>query len=146
MKIATGNDHAALHVRSLVTRLIRDLGHEAVDFGTTDDRSVDYPDFALPVALAVRKGDADFGILVCGTGIGMSMAANKVGGIRAALCHSEMTARMARQHNDAQILCLGARVLDADTIETCIRTFLTTDFEGGRHARRVAKIMAMEGR
>ena len=145
MKIAIGNDHAALEVRSLVTRVLRDLGHEAVDFGTSEAHSVDYPDFALPVALAVRRGDADLGILVCGTGIGISIAANKVGGIRAALCHSEVTARMARRHNDAQILCLGARVLDEKTMETCIRTFLSTAFEGGRHARRVAKMMAIEG-
>ncbi len=144
MRIAIGNDHAALDARVQVMDLLSQLGHEAVDFGTAEEGSVDYPDFALAVALAVRRGDADLGILICGTGIGMSIAANKVRGIRAALCHSEVTARMARLHNDAQILCLGARVLDAATVETCVRVFLATAFEGGRHARRVAKMMAIE--
>jgi ribose 5-phosphate isomerase B len=107
---------------------------------------VDYPDFAARVAAAVTSGEAALGVLVCGTGIGMSIGANKFAGVRAALCHSEFEARMTRAHNDANVLCLGQRVTGAGVALECLRVFLTTPFEGGRHAARVAKLAALEAK
>ena len=141
MKIALGGDHRAVAYKELAKRLVQELGHEAVDFGTDGEESADYPDFAFPVARAVASGEADRGILVCGTGIGMSMAANKVSGIRAAVVHDEETASLSRSHNDANVLCVGSATVDAETLERIVRTWFSTEFEGGRHARRVGKIM-----
>ena len=143
MKIAVGCDHAAVAEKSAVIRVLEAEGHEVADMGTMDDTSVDYPDYAAKVGWAVANGSADRGVLICGTGIGMSMAANRIQGVRAAVVHSEFTARMAREHNDANVVCLGARVLDLETLEALTRIFVTTEFEGGRHARRVAKIDAI---
>lgn len=140
MKIAIGNDHAALQAKELVLNWLREQGHEVQDFGAGDATSVDYPDFAHEVAQGVAQGKVAFGVLLCGTGIGMSIAANRHAGVRAALCHSAETARMTRLHNDANVLCLGARVLDDAAIRACLESFFGTEFEGGRHARRVSKI------
>jgi ribose 5-phosphate isomerase B len=144
MNIALGSDHAGFELKESVKRLLGALGIQVDDRGTYSPESVDYPDFACAVGEEVVRGQADFGILVCGTGIGMSMSANKIPGIRAAKADTEFEAEMARAHNDANVLCLGARVTDAATAETLVRKFLETHFEGGRHQRRVDKIMAIK--
>jgi len=146
MHITIGCDHAGLNLKQFVIKLIADAGHSYEDFGCYTTDSIDYPDIAKKVAERVAKGEFDRGILVCGTGIGMSMAANKVKGIRAALCHDVFTARRARQHNDANILCLGAgEEWEQGLVAEIVKTFLTGEFEGGRHLRRVNKIRDMEG-
>jgi len=139
MKIYLGADHAGFGLKEAVKRYIIELGHEIDDMGTTSEESVDYPDFARKVAAMIGK-NVGYGILICGTGIGMCMAANKQKGIRAALCHNEFAAEMARKHNDANILCLGGRVLKPEEAKRIVRMWLETDFEGGRHQRRVEKI------
>lgn len=144
MKIAIGCDHRGLAFKQIVIKLVTAGGHTCHDYGCYTTDSVDYPDIARAVAEAVVGGNADRGILICDTGIGMSVAANKVKGIRAALCHNEFSAQRARLHTDANILCLSARVEPAER-DKIINAFLTTDFEGGRHARRLDKIRAMEG-
>lgn len=144
MKIALGADHAGFELKESVKRLLAAQGIQVDDRGTHSAESVDYPDFARAVGEAVARRQADLGILVCGTGIGMSMSANKVPGIRAARVDTEFEAEMARAHNNANVLCLGARVTDAATAEKLVRKFLETRFEGGRHQRRVDKIMAIE--
>ena len=141
MKIALGSDHAGTSIKDRIGRMLGQAGHEVSDRGTQGDQSVDYPDFAQAVARAVADGEAERGILVCGTGIGMSIAANKVAGIRAAKCNDPYEARMSREHNDANVLCLGARVLDDTVVDEIVRNFIETDFAGGRHARRVQKMM-----
>ncbi|MBM3985085.1 MAG: ribose 5-phosphate isomerase B [Planctomycetes bacterium] len=145
MKIALGADHAGVQVKQRLAELLRREGHEVADLGTQGEASVDYPDFAQAVARAVAGGAAERGLLVCGTGIGMSIAANKVPGVRAAKCNDPYEARMARAHNDANVLCLGARVTDASVMDEMLREFLATPFEGGRHARRVAKMTGTAG-
>jgi ribose 5-phosphate isomerase B len=144
MKIALGSDHAGFELKESVKRLLSAQGIQVDDRGTHSPESVDYPDFARAVGGEVIRKHADFGILVCGTGIGMSMSANKMPGIRAAKADTEYEAEMARAHNDANVLCLGARVTDAATAEKLVHKFLETRFEGGRHQRRVDKIMAIE--
>ena len=144
MHIAIGCDHRGLNVKQFIMKLITEMGHSYQDFGCYATASVDYPDIAKKVAEAVAKGDFEQGILICDTGIGMSIAANKVKGIRAALCHNAFSARRARQHNDANILCLGVEQ-GQDIIPEIIEAYLTTEFEGGRHLRRLNKIKAMEG-
>jgi ribose 5-phosphate isomerase B len=144
MKIALGADHAGFELKETVKRLLAAQGIQVDDRGAYSAESVDYPDFARAVGAQVARGQADFGILVCGTGIGMSMSANKVPGIRAAKADTEYEAEMARAHNDANVLCLGSRVTDAATAEKLVRKFLETRFEAGRHQRRVDKIMAIE--
>ena len=116
------------------------MGYEMLDLGTDGPDSVDYPDFGQALAHAVQDGRADRGVLVCGTGIGISMAANRHAGIRAAVCHDETSARLAREHNDANVLALGARLVGVEVAKDCLRTFLTTEFAGGRHVGRVAKL------
>ena len=142
MRIAIGCDHWGVNLKQSVIKSITDAGHSYEDFGCYTTDSVDYPDIAKKVAEAVAKGDFERGILICNTGIGMSVAANKVMGIRAALCRDVFSARLARQHNDANILCLAA--VGQETADEIVETFLTTDFEGGRHERRLGKIRAME--
>ncbi|NLB28832.1 MAG: ribose 5-phosphate isomerase B [Clostridiales bacterium] len=142
--IALGCDHGGYNLMCEIKALLDEKRLAYRDFGTDSDKSVDYPDFAGPVAKAVAGGECELGILVCGTGIGMSMAANKVRGIRAALCADCFSAEMTRRHNDANILCLGARTTGAGLALKITDTFLETRFEGGRHARRVEKIMEME--
>jgi len=144
MRIAIGCDHRGLNLKQFVMKLLTEMGHIYVDFGTYTTESVDYPDIACKVAEAVAAGDFKQGILICDTGIGMSIAANKVKGIRAALCHDAFSAQRARQHNDANILCLGAR-WEQDKISEIVEAYLTTEFEGGRHLLRLNKIKAMEG-
>jgi len=139
MKIAIGNDHGGLNFKAEVVDLIRELGHEVEDFGCNSPESVDYPDYADLVCRAILDGRCQRGILICGSGIGMSMAANRRQGIRAALCQEQFTARMSREHNNANILCLGARVVGPSLAVEIVRTWLTTEFEGGRHQRRIEK-------
>ena len=145
MRIAIGCDHRGLELKQLVIKLLEEAGHKYEDFGAYTSDSVDYPNVAGKVAEAVAKGNFDFGILICGTGIGMSIAANKVKGIRAALCHNAFTARRARQHNDAHICCLAAEEGKA-RVPAIIETFLNTEFEGGRHQNRLDKIKEIEER
>ena len=144
MRIVVGADHGGYQLKEEITRFLIAEGHEVEDVGTYSDESTDYPDYAARVARAVAEGRADLGVLICGTGIGMSIAANKVRGVRAALATDCYMARMARQHNDANVLCLGGRVLGTGTALEIVRAFLEGRFAGGRHARRVAKIRAIE--
>jgi ribose 5-phosphate isomerase B len=144
LRIAVGSDHAGFHARQTVMATLRELGVEVQDLGTETETSCDYPDYAVQVAQRVARKEADFGVLCCGTGIGMSIAANKVAGIRAAVCHNDFTCEMARRHNDANVLCLGGRVVDDPTIAALVRLFLRTPFEGGRHLRRVKEIADLD--
>jgi ribose 5-phosphate isomerase B len=138
--IVIASDHAGVELKSQLVGFITETGDEVRDLGPAATSSVDYPDFAHAVAEAVAGGEADRGILICGTGIGMSLAANRHQGVRAALCHDAFTAEMARLHNDANVLCLGARTTGPGVAEQIVRIFLETPFEGGRHQRRVEKI------
>jgi len=144
MKIAIGSDHRGFEVKRRIVILCQQLNHEVQDLGTEGPESVDYPDFAFRVAQAVGEGQVDRGILICGTGIGMCIAANKVRGVRAAPVHDSVTAEMSRRHNDANVLCLSADLLGEDIIDRMVRIWLETPFEGGRHARRVEKITRFE--
>lgn len=144
MKIAIGSDHRGVEVKRRIVALLGQLGHEALDMGPQGKESVDYPDYAFRVAQAVADGAAQRGILVCGTGMGMCIAANKVPGVRAAPCHDSITAEMSRRHNDANVLCLSADLLGEELVDRMLRIWLQTDFEGGRHARRVEKIVRFE--
>ncbi len=144
MHIAIGCDHRGLASKQLVMKLITEAGHSYEDFGCYTTDSVDYPDIAKKVAEAVAAGHFEQGILICDTGIGMSIAANKVNGIRAALCHNVFSAQRARQHNDANVLCLAAKQ-NPETMREIVNTYFTTDFEGGRHQPRLNKIKEMEG-
>ncbi len=144
MIVGIGCDHGGLDLKQVVLDTIKELQIESRDFGTFTSDSVDYPDFARPVAMAVKERAVQLGILICGTGIGISIAANKVPGIRAALCADTFSAKMARAHNDANVLCLGARTLGPGLAQEIVRAFLAGKFEGGRHAARVAKIHAIE--
>jgi ribose 5-phosphate isomerase B len=138
--IAIAADHAGVDYKQALIEDLRQLGHEVRDLGTNSLESVDYPDFAAKVAEAVKTGQASCGRLICATGTGMSIAANRVPGIRAALCHDITTVRLARQHNDANVLCLGARILGLTTARDVLMAFLEVEFEGGRHQRRVDKL------
>jgi len=144
MHIAIGADHGGYELKQQIAEFLTAQGHQVQDFGTHSLESVDYPDFAALVARAVAAGEAERGIVICGTGIGVSMTANKVRGIRAALCTDCYMARMAREHNDAQILCLGGRVLGVGSALDVVQVFLSSEFLGGRHARRVDKINALD--
>ena len=144
MRIAIGCDHRGVGLKQSIIKLITEAGHEYGDFGCYTADSVDYPDIAKQVAEAVARSNFERGILICDTGIGMSIASNKVKGIRAALCHDAFAACRARQHNDANILCLGAGRTQG-TVGDIIEAFLTTEFEGERHLRRLNKIKALEG-
>jgi ribose 5-phosphate isomerase B len=144
MKIAIGSDHRGYEAKRRLAQLLEQLRHEVIDVGPQAGDSVDYPDYAFEVAKAVGTGRVDRGILLCGTGIGMCIAANKVQGVRAAPCHDSITAEMSRRHNDANILCLSADLLGEELIERMVRIWLETPFEGGRHARRVEKIVRYE--
>jgi len=146
MKIAIGSDHAGYAAKEHLKFWLAERGHEAIDLGTHGTASVDYPDFASRVGQAVVAGDAPLGLLVCGSGIGMSIAANKIVGIRAAHCTDCYQARVARQHNDANVLCLGARVSGLGVMEDTLLSFLGHTFEGGRHATRVEKVQSLDRR
>jgi ribose 5-phosphate isomerase B len=140
MKISLGTDHAGFHLKEKVKELLGQLGHEVKDFGTFTDEPVDYPLFIRPAAEAVAKGECERGIVFGGSGNGEAMAANKVRGVRCALCWNEEVARLSRQHNDANVLSLGERTIPEETALAVVRVWLTTPFEGGRHARRIAQL------
>jgi len=138
--IVIAGDHAGAGLKSELVQHLKDRGFEPLDLGADGSESVDYPDYADKLASAIADGRAERGVLVCGTGIGISIAANRYRHIRAALCHSTTDARLSRQHNDANVLALGARTMGAQTALDCLDVFLDTDFEAGRHARRVGKM------
>ena len=144
MKLAIGSDHGGFRLKEEIKALLTELKVDSHDFGTYTCESVDYPDISCQVAQAVAGGEYERGIIVCGTGIGVNIAANKVKGIRAALCHDVFSARMSREHNDANILTLGERVIGAGLAKMIVEVWLRTEFAGGRHAGRVEKIMALE--
>src|SRR5690349_2796470 len=146
MRIAIAADHAGFALKEKLRRRLADEGHEILDFGAASLETCDYPDYAQPVARAVAEGRCDRGILVCSTGLGMAMAANKVAGVRAAPAHSEDEVRLTREHNDANVLTLGAKYLGEERAAELIQVFLETEFAGGRHARRIAKIAQLENR
>lgn len=139
-KIIIGSDHGGFELKRELVKVLEDRGLEVEDVGCHDTSSVDYPEYAHRVASAVSHGEAAFGLLVCGTGQGMAMSANRHPGVRAALCTDDFTARMARAHNDANVLCLGGRVVGPGLAASILRAFLDTEFEGGRHGRRVAAV------
>jgi ribose 5-phosphate isomerase B len=144
--IAIGSDHAGFEYKERLKKFLDEIGRPYQDFGTTSLDSVDYPDFAHSVSKAVASGKCPFGILICGTGIGMSIVANKHNGIRAAVCESAAAAKLSREHNDANILCLGARITTWETATEIVKTFLTTPFSGGeRHLKRIQKIHSITG-
>src|SRR5262245_13488052 len=143
-KVLIASDHAGFEGKEAVKKTLDEMGVEYEDLGTNSPDSVDYPDYAERVAKGVASGEAERGILVCGSGIGMEIAANKVPGVRAALAWNEETAKLARQHNDANIVAVGERTTPQETIDRIVRAFLTTDFEGGRHERRIEKIAKLE--
>lgn len=144
MKIAIGCDHGGIVLKDACIRAAKELGAEVVDYGTYDTQSVDYPDYALKVALAVKNGDADKGILLCGTGIGISIAANKVKGIRCAHITDNFCAQMSAEHNNANIIAMGGRITTPEQAYEMVKTHLTTAFAGGRHQNRLDKITAIE--
>ncbi len=144
-KIAIVSDHAGFALKAILKDEIEKLGYLAVDLGTKSEASVDYPDFGYKLAKYITKGEAEFGVAICGSGIGISIAANRNPYIRAALCHSIETARLARQHNNANVLAIGARIVDTNTAKAMLDTFLKTLFEGGRHIIRVEKLGNKQG-
>lgn len=146
MKIGIGNDHTALELKAEIIAFLKENGHEVVDYGTTSSESCDYPLYGEAVARAVAAGEIDRGILICGTGLGISLAANKVKGVRACVCSEPYTAKMSRAHNDCKVLAFGARIVGAELAKMIVDVWLNTEFEGGRHQRRVDLISAVEER
>lgn len=144
MRIAIGSDHAGFALKQQLADYLRDGGHDIEDLGTTSDERVDYPDFGAAVGRAVASGDNELGVCVCGTGIGISIAANKVDGVRAAVVHDVTSARLAKEHNDANVVCLGARLVGPEVAQEALHTFLSAAWQEGRHAERVDKITALE--
>jgi ribose 5-phosphate isomerase B len=144
MKVAVANDHRGIEAKEQIKAIVTELGHTCIDVGTNSDSPVDYPDMAYLAAKAVASKQADRAILVCGTGIGMCIAANKVHGVRAALCYDELNARISRQHNDSNVLCLSGDLLGSQVLRKMVEVWLSTEFAGGRHQRRVNKIAAIE--
>jgi ribose 5-phosphate isomerase B len=144
MKIAIASDHRGIESKELIKALVEQLGHSFIDFGAFDSHPVDYPDMAYQAAISVASGESDRAILVCGTGIGMCITANKVDGIRAALCFDELNARVSRQHNDANVLCLSGDLLGESSLRKIVEVWLEAKFSGGRHDRRVRKINSIE--
>ena len=145
MKVALASDHRGFEFKNMITTFLSNLGHEVVDYGTSNGTdSVDYTDYGLKAARSVSRGESERAILICGTGLGMSLVANKVKGVRATVCHDLYTVEMSRRHNDSNVLCLGADVVDQKLLEKKIKLWIETPFEGGRHARRVGKIMDIE--
>ncbi len=144
MRIGIGNDHSALELKAEIIEFLKEKGHEVVDFGTDSSESCDYPKYGEAVGRAVAAKEVDCGILICGTGLGISLAANKVKGVRAAVCSEPFTAKMSRAHNDCNVLAFGARVVGAELAKMIVDVWLNTEFEGGRHQRRVDMIMEIE--
>ena len=145
MRIAVGSDHAGFHLKERLAAHLRDRGHDVVDCGTHSDDRVDYPDFGAAVGRAVRDGQADGGLCVCGSGIGIAMAANKIDGVRAATVHDATSARLTKQHNDANVICIGERLTGPEVATDCVDAWLDATFEGGRHSGRVAKLDSLGG-
>ena len=143
MRVATGSDHAGYRLKKVLAERLAERGHEVTDLGAHSEDRVDYPDFGAAVGRAVAAGDADIGICVCGSGIGIAMAANKISGVRAAVVHDSVSAALARQHNDANVVCFGQRLIDDGTALGALDAFLDASFEGGRHVGRVAKLDAL---
>ena len=144
MRIAIASDHAALALKDVLVEHIRGCGHDVVDLGPYNDASVDYPDYGYKLADAIAAGDAERGVALCGSGIGISIAANRNPAVRAALVSEPLSAKLAREHNDANVIAMGARLTGIDMAKACVDAFLTTDFAGGRHAARVDKLTAKE--
>jgi len=144
MRIAVGSDHRGIDLRQKLVELLGRLGQEVIDVGSNSDQSVDYPDIAETVARKVGKGEVDRGILICGTGLGMCIVANKIPGVRAAPCHDDLTAELSRRHNDLNVLCLSGDMLGEKLVDRMVEIWLNTEFEGGRHARRIQKIAQLE--
>ncbi len=145
MKVAVGSDHRGYHLKERIKSLLEEKGHSVIDFGTDSTESVDYPDYGIPVAENVASGEADRGIVICGSGIGISIAANKVKGARAALCHTVDEARMTRLHNDSNVLALAEKAMEYPDLDDIVTVWLETEFEGGRHKARIDKIRDYEG-
>ena len=146
MKIGIGNDHSAVEMKNEIKAFLESKGYEVIDEGTNTTESCDYPIYGEKVGRAVVDGEADLGIAICGTGLGISLAANKVKGVRACVCSEPYTARMSRQHNNCNVLCFGARVIGIELAKMIVEEWLNTPFEGGRHQRRVDMIMDIENR
>lgn len=146
MKIAIGNDHSAVELKEIISDFLREKGHEVLNLGTDTTESCDYPVYGEKVGRAVVSGEADLGIAICGTGLGISLAANKVKGVRACVCSEPYTAVMSRRHNNANVLCFGARVVGSELAKMIVEQWLAAEFEGGRHQRRVDLIMEIENR
>ncbi len=144
MKIVVGSDHRGFKAKEIIKTIVTQLGHECIDVGTDSSDPVDYPDYAYVAAMAVAKNDADRAILICGTGIGTSITANKVKGIRAALCHDELSTQISRDHNDANVLCVSGELIGDVLMRKMVEVWLSTEFSGGRHQRRINKITAIE--
>ncbi len=144
MRIALASDHGGYRLKTKIIHYLQEQGWDCLDLGTDSEEPVDYPDYALKAALAVKNGECQRGIICCGTGVGVAITANKVSGIRAALCHDVFTAHACREHNDANILTLGQRVIGSGLALEIVKVWLTTEFEGGRHSRRLEKIQAIE--
>ena len=144
MLIAVGSDHGGFYLKQTIKEVLTEMGHEYEDFGSYNPDVADYPDIAFPVADAVAQSKFERGVLICGTGIGMSMAANRIPGVRAALCHDVFSAKGARQHNDANILCMGERVIGPGLAKEIVIAYLSSEFEGGRHANRLEKMQSRE--
>ncbi len=144
MRIALGCDHRGYEAKELVKNLLQRSGHEVFDFGANESKSCDFSDYGIPASLAVARNQADRAILFCGSGIGMCITANKIKGIRAALCQDEIVAQMSRTHNNANVLCIPAMLVNAPLVTRIVETWLQSDFEGGRHDRRVQKMMDAE--
>ena len=144
MRIAIGNDHAAVELKRQIAAYVKELGHDVENYGTDSSDSCDYPVYGEKVGKAVASGAADLGILICGTGVGISIAANKVRGIRAAVCSEPVTARLVKEHNNANIIAFGARIVGIEMAKEIVKAFLSTEFLGGRHERRVNMISRIE--
>ncbi len=144
MKIAIGNDHAATDLKFIIKEYVEGMGHEVINFGTDDNESCDYPAYGKKVGEAVVNGEADCGILICGTGVGISIAANKVKGVRAAVCSDVATAHLVKEHNNANIIAFGARIVGVELAKDIVKTYLEAEFEGGRHQRRIDMIHDIE--
>lgn len=144
MKIAIGNDHAAVEMKNEIKEYLESKGHEVINFGTDTSASCNYADYGKAVGKAVAAGEVDGGILICGTGVGISLAANKVKGVRAAVCSEAVTAHLTKLHNNANIICFGARIVGMETAKAIVDAWMETEFEGGRHQARVDMIMAIE--
>ena len=144
MKIAMGNDHAATALKFEIMEYVKGLGHEVINFGTDGNDSCDYPEFGEKVGRAVVAGEADCGILICGTGVGISIAANKIHGVRAAVCSDVATARLVKQHNNANIIAFGARIVGSELAKDIVKAYLEAEFEGGRHQTRIDMIHELE--